>query len=46
MTQPRFAAGMSEHPVASHAVGEVAGEIMERLGVHEEDLGVALLHLA
>ncbi len=31
MTAPRFAAALSEHPVASHAVGEVAGEILEAL---------------
>ncbi len=27
-----FAAALSEHPVAAHAVGEVAGEILERVG--------------
>ncbi|HZU79861.1 MAG TPA: FIST N-terminal domain-containing protein, partial [Acidimicrobiales bacterium] len=27
-----FAAAMSEHPVTAHAVGEVAGEVLERLG--------------
>ena len=27
-----FAAALSEHPVAAHAVGEVAGELLERLG--------------
>jgi small ligand-binding sensory domain FIST len=27
--EPRFAAALSEHPVASHAVGEVAGQILE-----------------
>ena len=40
MTPPRFAAALSEHPVASHAVGEVAGEIMERFGGDEPDLVV------
>ena len=28
----RFAAAASEHPVASHAVGEVIGEVMDRMG--------------
>ena len=27
-----FAAALSEHPVTAHAVGEVAGEVLERLG--------------
>lgn len=27
-----FAAAMSEHPVTAHAVGEVAGEVLERVG--------------
>ena len=27
-----FAAALSEHPVPSHAVGEVVGEVLERLG--------------
>jgi small ligand-binding sensory domain FIST len=40
MTPTRFAAALSEHPVASHAVGEVAGEIMERFGGDEPDLVV------
>ena len=31
MTAPRFAAALSQHPVASQAVGEVAGEILERV---------------
>ena len=31
VTAPRFAAALSEHPVASHAVGEVAGEVLERV---------------
>jgi small ligand-binding sensory domain FIST len=34
----RFAAALSEHPVASHAVGEVAGEVLERFGGDEPDL--------
>ncbi|HZD64891.1 MAG TPA: FIST N-terminal domain-containing protein [Acidimicrobiales bacterium] len=28
----RFAAAMSEHPVTAHAVGEVAGQVLERVG--------------
>ena len=36
MTGP-FAAALSEHPVAATAVGEVIGEIIERVGV-EPDL--------
>ena len=28
-----FAAALSRHPVASHAVGEVVGEVLERLGL-------------
>ncbi|MHB8330474.1 MAG: FIST N-terminal domain-containing protein, partial [Acidimicrobiales bacterium] len=27
-----FAAAMSEHPITTHAVGEVLGEVLERLG--------------
>ncbi len=38
MTAPRFAAALSEHPVASHAVGEVAGEVLEAFGGDEPDL--------
>jgi small ligand-binding sensory domain FIST len=39
MTGPsRFAAALSEHPVASHAVGEVAGEVLEAFGGDEPDL--------
>jgi small ligand-binding sensory domain FIST len=38
MPAPRFAAALSEHPVASHAVGEVAGEILEAFGGDEPDL--------
>jgi small ligand-binding sensory domain FIST len=38
VTQPRFAAALSEHPVASHAVGEVAGEVLEAFGGDEPDL--------
>ena len=37
---PRFAAALSEHPVAAHAVGEVAGEVMERFGGDDPDLVV------
>jgi small ligand-binding sensory domain FIST len=38
VTPPRFAAALSEHPVASHAVGEVAGEVLETFGGDEPDL--------
>jgi small ligand-binding sensory domain FIST len=38
VTRPRFAAALSEHPVASHAVGEVAGEVLEAFGGEEPDL--------
>ncbi len=37
---PRFAAGLSEHPVASHAVGEVAGAIIEAFEGADPDLVV------
>jgi small ligand-binding sensory domain FIST len=40
MADARFAAALSEHPVASHAVGEVAGEVLERFGGEEPDLVV------
>lgn len=35
----RFAAALSEHPLATHAAGEVVGEVLERLGT-EPDLAV------
>lgn len=38
MSAPRFAAALSEHPVASHAIGEVAGEVLEAFGGDEPDL--------
>jgi small ligand-binding sensory domain FIST len=34
-----FAAALSEHPLATHAVGEVVGEVLERLG-EEPDLAI------
>jgi small ligand-binding sensory domain FIST len=37
---PRFAAALSQHPVASHAVGEVAGEVLEAFGGDDPDLVV------
>jgi len=37
-----FAAALSEHPVAAHAVGEVAGEILDRFG-DRPDLAVVFL---
>jgi small ligand-binding sensory domain FIST len=40
MAAPRFAAALSEHPVAAHAVGEAAGEIMEKFGGDDPDLVV------
>lgn len=38
MSAARFTAALSEHPVASHAVGEVAGEVLEAFGGDEPDL--------
>ena len=38
MTAPRFAAALSQHPVASHAVGEVAGEVLDAFAGDEPDL--------
>ena len=38
MTGTRYAAALSEHPVAAHAVGEVAGEILDAFGGDEPDL--------
>jgi small ligand-binding sensory domain FIST len=43
VTAPRFAAALSEHPVASHAVGEVAGEVLEAFGGDEPDLLVVFV---
>jgi len=34
----RYAAALSEHPVPAHAVGEVAGEVIEALGGEDPDL--------
>jgi small ligand-binding sensory domain FIST len=39
-TSPRFASALSQHPVASHAVGEVAGEILEAFSGDDPDLVV------
>ncbi|HEX2039937.1 MAG TPA: FIST N-terminal domain-containing protein [Acidimicrobiales bacterium] len=36
----RFAAAVSEHPVTATAVGEVAGEVLERLGGPAPDLAL------
>jgi small ligand-binding sensory domain FIST len=36
----RYAAALSEHPVPAHAVGEVAGEVLEALGGEDPDLVV------
>ena len=38
VTTPRFAAALSQHPVASHAVGEVAGEVLDAFAGDEPDL--------
>ena len=35
---PRFASALSRHPVASHAVGETAGAVMEALDADDPDL--------
>lgn len=35
---PRFVGALSEHPVASHAVGEIAGEVLEAFAGDEPDL--------
>lgn len=37
---PRYAAAMSQHPVAAHAVGETAGHILEVLEADDPDLVV------
>src|SRR3954452_2574283 len=37
-----FASALSEHPVTAHAVGEVAGEVLEKLG-SGADLAVLFL---
>ncbi len=37
-----FAAALSEHPLATHAVGEVVGEVLERLGA-QPDLAVVFV---
>src|SRR3954452_8931085 len=37
-----FASALSEHPVTAHAVGEVAGEVLEKLGTGA-DLAVLFL---
>lgn len=34
----RFAAALSRHPLPAHAVGEVAGQILDQLGGHDPDL--------
>src|SRR6185503_2302156 len=36
----RFASALSRHPVASHAVGETAGAVMEALDAEDPDLVV------
>ncbi|HLI72375.1 MAG TPA: FIST N-terminal domain-containing protein [Acidimicrobiales bacterium] len=41
-TSVPFASAMSEHPITAHAVGEVAGEVLERIG-ERPDLAVAFV---
>src|SRR6187401_3485393 len=36
----RYAAALSRHPVASHAVGETAGQLLDRLEAEDPDLVV------
>src|SRR2546429_473922 len=40
-----FAAALSEHPLATHAVGEVVGEVLDRLG-EGPDLAVLFVSAA
>lgn len=44
----RFASGLSEHPVAAHAVGEVVGQVLEELGpgTSPEDPDLAVLFVS
>jgi small ligand-binding sensory domain FIST len=39
----RYASALSRHPVPAHAVGETAGEILERLGADDADLLVCFV---
>lgn len=39
----RFGAGVSEHPLPTHAIGEVIGQIDEKVG-HRPDLAVLFAH--
>lgn len=43
-----FAAALSAHPLPAHAVGEVAGQVLDQLGGHDPDLVLcfASFHLA
>ncbi len=41
--EPRFAAAISEHPVAPQAVGELAGSVLEQLDGREIDLLVVFI---
>ena len=38
-----FAAALSEHPLATHATGEVVGQVLERLGHRPPDLAVVFV---
>ena len=42
MGQPRVAAALSEHPLATHAVGECVGHLLERVGTAPDLLVVAV----
>jgi small ligand-binding sensory domain FIST len=42
VTSVPFASAMSEHPITAHAVGEVAGEVLERVG-ERPDLAVVFV---
>jgi len=39
----RFASALSQHPLATQAVGEAAGEVLERLGGEDADLVVCFV---
>ncbi len=38
-----FAAALSEHPLATHATGEVVGQVLERLGDRPPDLAIVFV---
>ncbi len=43
MTEPRYAAAISTHPVASQALGEVTGQVLEQLDGSSADLVVCFV---